>query len=170
MSWRYWHRLISFAIVVAMALLSGSCSKGFTAYVASGINILPYYALSPDGRTIAFSENGAIGLYDWRTDKLDIIPPFDRVRYLASFNYSPDGRKLVAETVLLSKDTRGLNEIKLAVIDLSTRDITFFETGADRYASRPVFRPDGKAIFAGLVQCDFQRNTGLLKNEAHIEV
>ena len=104
------------------------------------------FVLSPDGRTVAFGfGKKGLGLYDWRTGRIDVIPPPAGVTYVTWPSYSPDGRKIAAVARLSTKGPHGVDHQRLAVVDLSTQRTTLFQVEQPSFSS-PMFRPDGKAI------------------------
>lgn len=98
---------------------------------------LPDFALSNDGRLIAVSRDGTIGLLDWRVDKLVVLPPPAGVRSMGGPTFSPDGRSLAA---VVGHDG------EFAIFDLATfRAVDFHKAGC-WFQSSPAFQPDGNAI------------------------
>ena len=112
--------------------------------------MLDDFAMSPDGRVVAFQFSHApkgprgLGLYDWQTGKLTRIPnPPGMLLGVPSFSY--DGKRLA---VVIRNPTEGVVS-EIAVIDLATMAVTQV-THADRAAFRgktsPVFQPDSDNI------------------------
>lgn len=98
---------------------------------------LPDFALSNDGRLLAVSRDGTIGLLDWRADKLVVLPPSTGVRSMGGPTFSPDGRSLAA---VIGHDG------EFAIFDLATLQATQVHKSDCWFRSSPAFQPDGNAV------------------------
>lgn len=98
---------------------------------------LPDFALSNDGRILAVSRGGSIGLYDWRADKLVVLPRPSGVGSMGGPRFSPDGKSLAAVV-----DHDG----DFAIFDLATLEVVGFHKSDCWFQSSPTFQPDGSAI------------------------
>lgn len=98
---------------------------------------LPDFALSNDGRLLAVSRDGTIGLLDWRADKLVVLPRPPGFRLMGGPSFSPDGRSLAA---VVGHDGH------IAIFDLATLQATEIHKSDCWFHSSPAFQPDGKAI------------------------
>lgn len=99
---------------------------------------LPDFALSNDGRILAISRGGAIGLFDWRADKLALIPRPAEISSMGGPSFSPDGRSLAAA---VSSDAGNI-----AVFDLATLRATGVHKSDCWLGSSPKFQADGGAV------------------------
>lgn len=101
--------------------------------------ILENFAISPDGRTVAFqyldqeSKRHGLGLLEWETGKLNPIPSSPGTDIGGNPSFSYDGKRLVA---MLSGSTSG----EIGIIDLATLQITE-RAPAGRGWRHPVFQP-----------------------------
>ena len=134
---RLWRCL---AIVAALLLViaCGSVQAGDATSV-----LLENFAVSPDGRVVAFQFLGpkgrGVGLYEWQTGKLTRVPnPPDTYAGEPSFSY--DGKYLAMG---IQKRTEGAAS-NIAVVDLTTLALTQLTHGdpsSHRIMGNPVFQP-----------------------------
>jgi Tol biopolymer transport system component len=97
------------------------------------------FALSPDGRTIAFACPSAIGLFERRTGQIRAIAPTGGIKGMGFLSYSSDGGKLAASiTMELGKPPM------LGVVDIASGTVSLLP--AEATGVYPVFQPDDKAI------------------------
>jgi Tol biopolymer transport system component len=101
--------------------------------------MLQDFVLSPDGRTVATSVNGAIGLFEWQTGKLTRIPPPSGATGIGGPSFSTDGKKLIA-----SISRPGPVAGDFAIIDLDTMQATLIT--AEPKGRNFVFQPGDRAI------------------------
>ena len=135
---------VAVAGTAALATMSGCSTPGAEAPTTQ--NLPGHFALSPDGRMIAFNggEKGA-GLYDWRTGHMRYVPLPAGFIAFGWVGYSPDGKKLVGVADLPRKHPQEvLPETKLGIVDLATQETVTFSVTKNFY--NPVFRPDGRAV------------------------
>lgn len=100
-------------------------------------NQFPDFALSTDGGLLAVSREGSIGLLDWRTDKLVILPRPPGVGSMGGPSFSPDGRSLAA---VVGHDG------EFAIFDLATLQATQSHKSDCWFRSSPIYQPDGNAV------------------------
>jgi WD40 repeat protein len=96
------------------------------------------FTLSNDGRILAISRGGTIGLLDWRADKLVVLPRPAGVRSMGGPSFSPDDRSLAA---VVDGDAGNI-----AIFDLTTLRVIQFHKSDCWFQSAPTFQPDGNAV------------------------
>jgi Tol biopolymer transport system component len=134
---RWWRCL---AIVTA-ALFVVACGS---AQAKDGASVsLEDFAMSPDGRIVAFQFLGpkgrGVGLYEWQTGKLTHVPN-PQETYVGEPSFSYDGKLLALG---IQKRTEGAAS-NIAVVDLATLALTQLTHGdpsSHRIRGTPVFQP-----------------------------
>jgi len=135
------------------------------------------FSLSPDGSVVAFQfigwKNGphantreGIGLYDWRTGRLERIKNPPR-KLLQSPSFSPDGKQITV--VVIDSEHTGRITSNIAVLELATgviTEVTPPNYGLGRHS--PVFQPgtdnivytvESSTTRAGLMSVDVSRRS-----------
>lgn len=100
--------------------------------------VLRDFVLSNDGSTVAFPVAGTVGLFEWRTGRLQTIPLPPRVRSMWAPSFSTDGQSLA---VAINSDHGNIAILELA--SLQVKDIHRSECWLE---SRPVLQPGDAAL------------------------
>jgi len=129
----FWRAANGMAILIAVLATQSTASAQRPQAPAQ----LPDFALSNDGKILAVSRDGTIGLLDWRVDKLVVLPRPAGVRLMGGPTFSPDGRSLAA---VVGHDG------EFAIFDLATVEVVGFHKSDCWFQSSPIFQPDGNAI------------------------
>lgn len=130
----YWTAANVIAALIAVLITHSTAS----AQRPAAESRLADFALSNDGRILAISRGGAIGLFDWRADKLVVLPRPAGVRSMGGPSFSPDGRSLAAA---VSGDAGNI-----AILDLATLQVSGFHKSDCWLGSPPKFQPDSSAV------------------------
>jgi hypothetical protein len=129
--------------------MTTSCMYGFRTVSPQP----PYdYALSPNGRTIAYGADGrGIGLYDWQSGSVRYLAFPQELNVQKSANtdnawpsFSSDGSKIIVLAPMPEETQRFARRFRLVIMDVVTGKGTALPVEGE--IRNPIFRPDGKAI------------------------
>ncbi|MFZ5782962.1 MAG: WD40 repeat domain-containing protein [Pseudomonadota bacterium] len=99
------------------------------------------FALSSDGRMVAVSAGGTIGLFDWRSGRLRVLPLPETIRSAGGAGFSNDGKSLVAVV--------GSDAGNIATFDLPSMQMTGLHRSTCWPQTSLVFRPDDSSVLFG---------------------